>query len=426
MTTLASNNTLLIYKYDIARFLILFLLVSFALMPAKIIQLLIISFFLIYLISKKFIVSKKLFNFVFPLICLVLLGAINSYENSVYAVGKDLWYVGNVILTVGLGYYLADYITDFKVVCRFIIVAAVISAIIHYVELLFYIKKGMSFFELRRNESIRGYFITVIGLALLLALSKNKKNIFENIVNYYLSIMITFGSVLLSFSRTSYIVFLVMFLVLKGWGGINVKNIMRVLLFAGVVALVLLTGVFEGDSSEKNLVSKFAGSIGEVTIKNYEDKKDISLNWRGFESYRALVDFQGSNFLQKMIGQGLGSTIDLGFYMNLGESEIRYIPKLHNGYMFILVKFGVIGVMFYLYFIIKLIKYNSKHECLTIYDVMASRIISGFGWIFLLTTIVISGVFNANMYPYLLLIGMAYSYSNKNRYLKHVQLSQPS
>ena len=125
-----------------------------------------------------------------------------------------------------------------------------------------------------------------------------------------------------------------------------------------MVSVVLLSGAFDSNQDEMSLIGKFEHSVTEVAISDYEDMSDINLNWRGFESYRAYLTYLDGSLFEKAFGQGFGAMVDLGFDMPLGGDasiSFRYIPVIHNGYMYLLVKYGLIGVLIYLYYIFKLI-----------------------------------------------------------------------
>ncbi|MGC3977978.1 MAG: hypothetical protein QM751_06935 [Paludibacteraceae bacterium] len=64
----------------------------------------------------------------------------------------------------------------------------------------------------------------------------------------------------------------------------------------------------------------------------------------------AIDTYADGNFLELFFGKGLGQLIDLKMYIELAGTDWRYIPVLHNGYAYILVKTGIIGVLFFVIF----------------------------------------------------------------------------
>jgi len=144
------------------------------------------------------------------------------------------------------------------------------------------------------------------------------------------------------------------------------------------------------------LIRKFEHSLSELMIQDYSKKSEINANWRGFEAYRAWLTYKSGSSVEKILGQGFGTLIDLGFVMPLGGNKMQMIPITHNAYMYILLKFGVVGFLLYGFFLVSLMK-NKKmfkmgsagHDHLLLQPLMTS-----IAWVLLLTTFVISGVFN--------------------------------
>ncbi|HUQ65724.1 MAG TPA: hypothetical protein VM101_06205, partial [Flavitalea sp.] len=77
----------------------------------------------------------------------------------------------------------------------------------------------------------------------------------------------------------------------------------------------------------------------------------IQDNWRGYEAYQGMMKFDEGNALQHMFGFGFGARVDLGLIMKLGGKYYENAPILHNEYVMLLVKTGVIGLLLYLLFL---------------------------------------------------------------------------
>jgi hypothetical protein len=104
----------------------------------------------------------------------------------------------------------------------------------------------------------------------------------------------------------------------------------------------------------QSFLEKFTRSFTEVKIDNYAATEDINANWRGLESFKAMETFKNADLFNKIFGGGFGTLVDLGWYMPLGDSELRFLPILHNGYAYIAIKFGVAGLLLYFIFFVKI------------------------------------------------------------------------
>ncbi|MFY7810549.1 MAG: hypothetical protein ACOVQ2_02345, partial [Flavobacterium sp.] len=120
-----------------------------------------------------------------------------------------------------------------------------------------------------------------------------------------------------------------------------------------------------------------------------ENHVDLWDHWRGYEAKRALalMDKEKSSYI---IGMGFGSLVNLKFYAPLTEDNkgLKYISELHNGYIYVFYKLGLIGLLFYLFFLIYL--YNFIYLKKTFESIFISII----GLFYLYTTLTITGIYN--------------------------------
>ena len=111
-----------------------------------------------------------------------------------------------------------------------------------------------------------------------------------------------------------------------------------------------------------------------------------------------------------MFGGGFGSLVDLGFAMQLGPGqEFQFIPVLHNGYMYLLVKTGFLGLTWFVLFIVQNLFTGLRVIRSKILEArMAGLIILWSCLVFLFTQGVITGIYNkAGLAPNLLILGAA-------------------
>lgn len=394
---------------------LLLMLLLPSVVSAEAVSIVLMAFLVVWLALSQWRIKRGFLPLVAPFVVLLMIGALGAGQHPLFDVIKDVWYVGKVVVAIGAGYLLARYLRDFASICRIVIMAAVIAAAFHFVEIGMHLRSGASLFDLRR-EGVRGYFVTVIGLALMVAFSRVDNGIRISRSVYFFLVLFCMGSLIASLSRTYLIAWLLLGGIFKGWGRLTIKNVLRLIVVAGLVGMVILLMAQTDDSGEKSL-TKFVNAPSEVTPQEYDNMRDLNLHWRGFETYRALLDFQGGNAFQQVLGQGLGATVDLGFAMNLGGTELRYIPVLHNGYMYVLVKFGLVGLLVYLYFVVRIIKLGSgkgSNVARVPDESNVQRFSAGLGWSLLLTTFVVAGAFNkSTMVPVLILVGTAAAWINR-------------
>lgn len=361
----------------------------------------------IWLWVSEWRVERNLIYLCFPLFLILILSTPSSIEYQIFPIAKDVFYVSKTIVALIVGSVLASHIGGIAEAFRVIVLASVFSAAYHHIEVFVHYSDGISVFSLRSAEGVRGYFVTVVGLAILLVNWKNPTLISRRNFEYWLCVAICMSSVVLAHSRTYYIMLAIMLITLNGWWRISLSNVLKLLLLTLFCLLVINIGS-EVSDGEKNLFGKFSYSINEIVMRDYYEPRDINKNWRGFESYKAFLSFRAGNLYQMLLGHGMGSTIDLGRYILLGKNEMRNIPLLHNGYLYVLVKFGIIGVFLLVYMLIKIIKYGLAYER-SVFDhddILASRLMVGLGVSLIVSTFVIAGIFNGNMAPLVVLSAM--------------------
>jgi hypothetical protein len=197
----------------------------------------------------------------------------------------------------------------------------------------------------------------------------------------------------------------------------NVRTTLRIGTIAVVViTMALLAGEPPRTSSRTDTITTFSDkilySLQELRIADYSERADINRNWRGFESYRALQTFKSGSPARQLFGQGFGTNVDLGFTMTIAGEEFERIPVLHNGYMYLLVKTGVAGLVAYLFYL--LLIFRTGAHLSRSHDPEArfcGFMLVTLALIILGCTLVISGMFNKSwVFPAILLLGLLMGY----------------
>lgn len=166
---------------------------------------------------------------------------------------------------------------------------------------------------------------------------------------------VCFASFVLTFSRTETAVLLLLLLSLLGW-----FSQLKLSSMSGLAALVVVASAIilsAPDDEADTFRSKLARSPAEMFSANFQDEQAINDNWRAFETSRVIDSFSASTVSEQIFGQGFGTLVDMGLEMNLGGEIFREIPIFHNGYAYILIKTGVLGLICYALFYISVIRF---------------------------------------------------------------------
>ncbi len=390
--------------------------------PAEAISGLLFVFTVFYIFASGLKFPRRLLYLIAPMLLFILLGLLGSFQNSPYAVVKDVWYAGKSVLALMAGYMIMSEVRDLRSLIKVFLVAAALSALLHLSRFILDLSLVAESLKDIREGAGKGFFISVLAVSLIAACRHFKLEVFRRPGVMWFILTLSLVSLAMSFSRTFWISLAIMLISIYGLLTLrNMKRLMVLLVFLAVtIGAVMTAPESEQTGPNATLRGKMAYSLKEVMVSNYKSMADINQNWRGYESFRAVTTYLNGSGAQYVAGRGFGTLVDLGIYIRLGGDEkFRYIPTLHNGYMYILVKTGIIGLIIYAYFLLKFILHGRAGESTPGNDLrLAGRLVVALTLVLLATTMVIAGFFNKiTLHPALVLLGalLYYIQANKSR-----------
>lgn len=278
-----------------------------------------------------------------------------SFQDHLYFVTQSLFYLTTPILFTFLGIKISR-VADQKMVFEYIIYSGTIGAFC-YLAISFY-NFGLNAFV--DPYSIRNFFhwgsiASVIALIIVLYSEKFGVILIRNKAFKYFIVGVNLLALYFTASRTYYIAFLIFILVF-------LYNTNKKKLFFALVFGVLFGSFFLTLFSDNILLDKFKSISTEISVGNYQTDEEINTKYRGYETNMALETYMSGTELNLLFGHGFEKQVDLKTEVLLGDTYRSVIPVLHNGYIYILIKIGFLGLIFYFVFFIKLfrLKYNIK------------------------------------------------------------------
>jgi len=348
-------------------------------------------------------VDNYLINLVSLLFLMIVVGLISGVfrSNTNIDILKDVLHYLKPLLMLLAGYLAAKKIGNSHLVIKTILFVALLSAIKHIIT--FIVLVDFSDFNINnlRYEAGLGTFIELLALIILIASKKYpildvfKKKETKNIL---LGLLVC--SFILYFSRTMLLGLVVILITVFGYTKLNVKGVKYV---SGVfiVIVLLYTVLFNIKlDPDKPGIEGFFYKIRNAPLEmfsspegyNPENHKRIFDRWRAYEAKMALEQM-GENKVDYLFGKGFGSLVDLKFVAPLNDEGMRYIPIIHNGYIYVFFKTGLIGIFIYLVFLISLY-FQSYKKSLSADEMALRNFVSGFGVYFLVSSFVITGIYN--------------------------------
>lgn len=307
--------------------------------------------------------SVEILRNLLPPVLILLVAFIASFfsEWENYAFIRDITYLLKPVFGLLVGYQIAKDNPDIKPF-NLIVKTGFLLAVIHLVIVAF----SVMFLHIRTMHDLRfyaGYFsdFEVYALIVLLFSAKfdldippRKKLIFLTVIGF---------SIFMYLARTNFLQFGILALAMMGYLKLT-RRAITVMLWLAVVTVGLYTIIY--NSNPRRGSTGFEAFLYKVKIAPIEpfktkvdkgDWRDFNDNYRSYENIITVRQVSGKGTDKVIMGEGLGSVVDLGRKIWTNDKEqIRYLPALHNSYMTIFLKSGLIGVMLLIASIVILIR----------------------------------------------------------------------
>lgn len=319
-----------------------------------------LSMFWILLLMKT--IKKYIFNFIWPLLAILCIGAISGLENFLkdpYLYLRGFYYFFQPLLLIFIGFMAVGKTSGlgFKMILRLIIYSALALTILSYANFLIDLIFGLNFsLETRYEYGLNSDF-AVLGIMLVYISRFTNYRIFKNVTEISL-IIIFFIFILISLSRTNILIMLLI-LVFPYMARVISFNKQLFTVTAIIFSFVFLGSLFQialPENYADDFSSKLMNSYAEVLVRdnvanddmNNNDLASVNLYWRSQEAFLGLSLFLEGSFIQFFFGQGYGTYADGSIYF---DDKLQQIPIFHNGFITIVLKSGFIGLLLYIYFL---------------------------------------------------------------------------
>ena len=214
-------------------------------------------------------------------------------------------------------------------------------------------------------------------------------------------------------SRVYYFSFLIFILLYLFYAFVAKYKKIGLILFSGVFVILLFL-IYQMINGEGFVAEKMRNSLDEMFIQEFDGYDSVINNWRAYELFEAFNTMMQGSALNKILGFGFGKLVHLEMELLLPGIELDYIPILHNGFAYVMVKTGAVGILIYILFAINLlfkssrrIRLGSDHK--TAFILLLATIIAVY-----FTTLVVNGFFSGESFFLLLFIGYLYEFLFNN------------
>jgi hypothetical protein len=345
---------------------------------------------------------------IIPLIMIIILGLLGSVfqhrfnsASNIYLVGKDVWYFIKPVVYISIGFYIYRVRFKKEIFLTIILYVSLLISIHHIIRVFIYIVTAtpeMLSLDTIRSQTGPGNLLEGFSLAYTIILLRSS-DLKRYMPSRWLLISIFTLSIILSFSRTIIISFIISLFALNNFFSFRLSILIKsifIVTFTAILAiltLLYLNRTSHKDSLLHSLTGKYLNTMKELT---YEKKnvtpEEINRNWRGIETHLAKEEIKKGSIIEKVFGFGFGKTVFLDNYQGiLGEENIN-IPIFHNGFTQILIKTGYSGILLYcLFFIIAFWIADKDPSNRDTDQLLKAILVTSF-----FATLVITGLYNKN------------------------------
>lgn len=314
------------------------------------------------LITVKKYYSTTIINYVSIFSVILVIAIVSSFFNNfqLFPFIRDFTYLVKPILGLLVGYQLCRFNskTAFKALIYVGLLIALMHLVIVFIAFLHYQSVNLN---LLRKEG--GYFSDYEIFIIILLIFRSKFNIAISRNQARLILLIVGFSSFLYMSRTNLIQLVILYVGMKGYYTLTKKSLIILTSVAVTFIVGYFTIVYYNPQRGGKVMEAFFYKIKiapEEAFKtriNKDDWKDFNDNYRSFENIITVKQVSGKGIGTVIFGEGLGSTLNLGRRVLSNDGEyVRNIPIVHNGYMTVFLKSGIIGVFFLILFIIVLFR----------------------------------------------------------------------
>jgi hypothetical protein len=270
-------------------------------------------------------------------------------EHQTYKIFRDATYIIKPVLGLLIGYQICK--KNYQFAFQTIAYTGVIIALYHFL-LLFLATLVFKAYSVNDIRFYAGYFSDFEVYALLILIFRKKLGLNLPRKKAIFFILLISVSVFMYLARTNFIQFAILFMALKGYFKINKRSItvvssIIILAVIGYSTILYINPKRNGEGIEALLYKiKIAPTEPFKTKINRDSWKDFNDNYRSYENIMTVRTMTRDGGLTTLLfGKGIGSEIDLRQKVWLGDMELRYISILHNGYMTVFLKSGLLGVL---------------------------------------------------------------------------------
>lgn len=360
-----------------------------------------------YFLGKNLLTFKDL-KILIPLGLLLILGTRIGSGYHLIHILRDYAYFLSPIASFIMGYFMRKYMSLNKFMLLIVLFGTLYS-LVYFLQITF--DFNTLFVENTANTrySIGTGLPAPILALVFIFLGKNYLNEFKiDLLYLFLFALVNLFALYYFASRVYYFTLLLYFVPLLY--NLFIRKYKKVGVYIFGIAVSIIIGIIIVILSGDNfLAEKMRNSLTEMFIQSFDSYEDVIHNWRAYELFEAVKTFINGGLINKIFGFGFGKTVYLEYELIMPLLTISEIPIFHNGFAYLLVKTGLLGIAIELYFTLLLLYKGylfsrGKENLEFVFYLLISSVLS-----FNFSTLVVNGMFTGESCCLLILTGFTYS-----------------
>lgn len=364
--------------------------------------------------------NALIFGLLIIIITFIGLISTNWTQYPPYDLLKDFIYFTRPIAVLYSSYFIIKRMKTPNEAFNIVVVIGLFFAIYHLFVLIYNLNSINTYLDIRRLGGKHNHIELV---ALIFLLFTPYVSVFKR---YNKLIILTIViSIVLYFSRTMIVVLFIFYLGHKGFLFLNRRLIRGVMVFGLISILigVLISNIETTRDSVgiRKFIYKTQNSFNELfesidVDKIKRDRRMLWEHWRAYEAAKAIEQIDETGFKAWLIGMGFGTKVELDTNVKLEGIEYTEVPSIHNGYIYVFYKTGILGLLFYIMFILGLFLQYQKFKVDE--GAIINKLIVSTSLYLLFTSFVVTGFFRAgefSMFLFGLLLASKVKFEKANQ-----------
>ena len=360
-----------------------------------------------YFMAKNLLILKDL-KILLPLVLLFILGFRIGAGHPLIHILRDYAYFLSPMTAFTMGYILKKYMSLNKFMLLIVLFGTLYS-LVYLLQIVFdFDTLFVADAEDTRYTIGTGLPAPILAFVFIFLGKEYLKKFDISTLYRFLFSLVNLLSIYYFASRVYYFTLFLYFIPLLYNKFISKYRRVGIYIF-GVILVVIGGAIILILSGDNFFAEKMRNSLTEMFIQSFNDYEDVIHNWRAYELYEAVKTFMNGGILDKLFGFGFGKTVYLEYELIMPLLTMSEIPIFHNGFAYLLIKTGLVGIFLELYFTISLLykgyMYSKdKDELKFVFCILLSTVLS-----FNFSALVVNGLFSGESCVLLILTGFTYS-----------------